>query len=118
MNKPPLPPTAQVIADVIGREATLILAGKVANRNLYIPYSLDDTHWIAKTIGYAKAHALKQEFGGLHMSLANCVHYYTRERNEHIKEDYLSGVSTITLADKYQISQRRVQHIVAGLIKR
>lgn len=114
-NPPPLPPTAQVIADVIGREATLILAGKVANRNLYIPYSLGQDHWIARTIGYAKAHALKQEFGGLHMSLATCDHYYTRERNERIKADYLTGTSTIALAGKYDVTQRRIQHIVAGL---
>jgi len=114
-NPPPLPPTAQVIADVIGRDATLLLAGKVANRNLYIPYSLDENHWIARVIGYAKAHALKQEFGGLHMSLATCDHYYTRERNELIKADYLNGISTIALASKYSVTQRRIQHIVAGL---
>ena len=114
-NPPPLPPTAQVIADVIGRDATLLLAGKVANRNLYIPYSLDEHHWIAKVIGYAKAHALKQEFGGLHMSLATCDHYYTRERNELIKTDYINGISTIALASKYSVTQRRIQHIVSGL---
>ena len=116
-NLPPLPATAQVIADIIGRDATLKLAGKVSNRNLYIPYNLDENHWISKTIGFAKAYALKQEYGGILISLASCVHYYTRERNELIKAEYLSGESTIKLAEKYEVTQRRIQHIVAGLKK-
>jgi hypothetical protein len=49
------------------------------------------------------------------MSLATCDHYYTRERNELIKTDYLNGISTIALASKYSVTQRRIQHIVAGI---
>lgn len=109
---PPLPETAQVIADVIGREATLKLASKVSNRNLYIPKRMEEHHWISRTIGYAKAYSLTQEFGGLLMSLATCEHYFTRERNAKVRADYLAGRSTLELATIYDLSQRRVQQIV------
>ena len=109
---PPLPETAQVIADVIGRDATLKLASKVSNRNLYIPKRTDEHHWISRAIGYAKAYALTQEFGGLLMSLATCEHYFTRERNAKVRADYQSGKSTLELALIYDLTQRRVQQIV------
>lgn len=114
---PPLPPTAQVIADVIGREATLRLASKVTNRNLYIPKRLDEGHWISRTVGYAKAHALMTEFGGLLMSLANCEHYHTRERNLVIRRQYAEGKSTLEIAEIHDLTQRRVQEIVKDLKK-
>ena len=112
-----LPATAQVIAEVIGREATLKLASKVKNRNLYIPKRVDDLHWISRTIGYAKAYALVQEFGGLLMSLATCEHYFTRERNARIRADYSAGRTTLELATIHDMTQRRVQQIVEDLRK-
>ena len=111
-NYIPLPPTAQVIADVIGREATLKLAGKVKNRHVYIPYRLDENHWISRTIGYAKAYALKESFGGLDLSLATCEHFYTRERNARIRDDYKAGKSTVELSAFYGLTIRRVQQII------
>lgn len=114
---PALPETAQVIAEVIGREATLKLASKVRNRNLYIPKRADEHHWISRTIGYAKAHALVQEFGGLLMSLATCEHYFTRERNARIRADYSAGKTTLELAAIHDMTQRRIQQIVEDLRK-
>ena len=112
---PALPETAQVIAEVIGREATLKLASKVRNRNLYIPKRADEHHWISRTIGYAKAHALVQEFGGLLMSLATCEHYFTRERNAKLRADYTAGRTTLELATIYDLTQRRVQQIIEDI---
>lgn len=114
-TRPALPETAQVIADVIGREATLRLAGKVSNRNLYIPKRMTEDHWIARSIGYAKAHALATEFGGLLMSLATCEHYFTRERNARIRSEFAAGKSTLELAAAHEMTQRRVQQIVEGI---
>lgn len=114
MNNPVLPETAQVIAEVIGREATLKLASKVRNRNLYIPKRMEEGHWIARSVGYAKALALTQEFGGLLMCLANCEHYWTHERNVRIVAEYKAGKSTLELAQIHEMTQRRVQQIVEG----
>lgn len=103
-----------MIADVIGREATLKLASQVRNRNLYIPKRLDEKHWLVSTIGWAKSHALTQEFGGLLLSLATCEHYYTRERNARIAAEHKAGKTTLNLAIAHGLSQRRIQQIVDG----
>lgn len=115
VEQTPLPETAQVIADVIGREATLKLAGMVQNRNVYVPKRVDEQHWIARSIGYAKAQALAQEFGGLLLPLATCGHYYTRERNAQMRAQFLAGASTNALAQQYGLTLRRAQQIVADL---
>ncbi len=117
MDHPPLPETAQVIANVVGRDATLKLASLVRNRNLYVPKRLDEGHWISKTIGHAKAVALVQEFGGLLMSLATCEHYFTQERNVRIRSDFKAGKSTLEIAQEHGMTQRRVQQIVENISK-
>jgi hypothetical protein len=69
----PLPPTAQVVADVIGREATLALAMSCLYRCLYVPKGkLGPDSYLVRTIGEEKAKLMQKEFIGMLLPLATC----------------------------------------------
>lgn len=109
---PPLPPTAQVIADVIGREPTLALASRAKYRALYVPYLIRDNHWIAVTVGRRLADALSYHFGGLHLPLAKCEAVSVHERNVSIRQAFRAGKTIEWLAKYHKLSARMVELIL------
>ena len=69
----PLPPTAQVVADVIGRDATLALAFTCQHRCVYVPGgSLRSNSYLVRTIGKEKAELMKRHFEGELLPMATC----------------------------------------------
>ena len=79
-----LPPTAQAVADVIGRDATLTLARSVKFRSLYIPKRLPAGHWLRDVLGDQAAEALAEEFQGMQLPLARCANVFREERDRRI----------------------------------
>jgi hypothetical protein len=111
--KRPLPESAQVIADIIGREATLALAGKVQHRALYIPkHPVPDRHMIPSLIGRQRAELLRVHFGGLLLPLAKCAEVHAAERDDSIRAGAKSGKTTRQLAELWGLTIRRVEQII------
>lgn len=110
MQSDDLPPSAQAIAEVIGREKTLQLAAVVNYRSLYVPYTLPDNHWIAHTIGIPAARKLRDELGGLSLPLAKCRSVSLRERDNRILEAYKMGVSKVIIASLLGMSVSGINH--------
>lgn len=106
LKPPPLPESAQVFADVIGREATLRLAAKSQYRACYVPKveNLDERHWIARAIGYARARHLARAFGGCHMVLASCRSIVKADRDARMVKSYLAGESPALIAQAHSVS--------------
>ncbi len=120
----PLPDSAQAIADVIGREATLHLARNlpynhiITNggtcRLLYIPKkkTLTNDYWLVKVIGLEKAKLLQEQFGGCLITLAKCADTLRGERNAKIVNAYKAGKSVGEIAALFGLAQRTIADIV------
>lgn len=111
-----LPPTVQAVADVIGMELALKLAREVRFRSLYVPFKLDEHHWISRCIGYPAALRLQAEFVGMLLPLANCRYYYRAralaERNRRIVDAHSKGIARADIAGLLGISLRTVQDVI------
>lgn len=120
----PLPDTAQAIADVIGREATLHLAkhlrydhlvtSRSTCRLLYIPKKkrLTQDYWLVQVIGLDKATLMQEQFGGCLLSLAKCADTLRGERNAKIVNAYKAGKSVPEIAALFGLAQRTISDIV------
>ena len=123
----PLPESAQMIADVIGRDATLHLARHLKYdhliydkgrrcRLLYIPKKkkLKDNYWLVTVVGLENATLLQQEFGGCLLNLATCSETLRGERNAKINDAYKSGKTILEISALFGISTRSVYDIVSN----
>jgi hypothetical protein len=123
----PLPESAQVIADIIGREMTLHLAKHLKYDNLYhsrrgqcrllyIPKlkKMTDDYWLVKVIGVDNAEKLQKEFGGCLITLASCHETLTGERNNKICNGYKAGKSINELSSLFGLSTRSIYYIVTN----
>jgi hypothetical protein len=109
-----LPETAQVIADIIGRQPTLILASMCKHRKLYVPNSFRDDYWITRAIGEDLAKRLHREFRGISLDLARCHAIHIRERNALIRRQYREGQSILDIIREHRMSLRAVRYVLAG----
>ncbi len=109
-----LPETAQVIADIIGRQPTLILASMCKHRKLYVPTSFRPDYWITRAIGEDLAKRLHREFRGISLDLARCHAIHIRERNAMIRRQYREGHSILDIIREHRMSLRAVRYVLAG----
>ncbi len=69
----PLPPTAQDIAEIIGKESALAIAFTTRHRCVYVPLGRLPSHsYLVRTIGEEKAKLLQRQFGGMLLPMATC----------------------------------------------
>ncbi|WP_163370949.1 hypothetical protein [Endozoicomonas acroporae] len=110
-----LPQSVQEIADVVGRENALKLAGR-ANGCLYVPQPrhMEESHWIAQLIGHEPAVALSEEFSGFILKPATCRFVYTNWRNQSIYEFHRQGLSNAAIAEKFCITERHIRNIISS----
>jgi hypothetical protein len=131
----PLPSSAQVIADVIGREATLKLAGMLRHNKLYVPMSMCRGHysqrwgksrkltfpgcccrghWIVDAIGEELAGKLGKTFAGEILDIAPCYKVVAYERNQRMRQMHEEGASVTELMSVTGLSKRAVFYVIAG----
>jgi hypothetical protein len=120
-----LPKSVQEIADVIGREAALLLIGalprsysgtpgKKSNKVImYVPTvaRLGADHQFVRIIGWHKAVALCKAFGGEIMYPANCADIYRAFRDDSILTMAKQGVKHALLAEWFGVSTRHVWNL-------
>lgn len=110
----PLPPTAQVVADVIGREATLALAMSCLYRCLYVPKGkLAPDSYLVRTIGEEKAKLMQREFCGMLLPLATCHHIAVFERQQRIRAAVAEGKTHAQVAVAYGLTVKWVRNLCA-----
>lgn len=112
MPTPPLPDTAQAVAEVIGRHATLLLADEVRFRSLYVPHRINVRHWIARAIGLGLAERLVEEFAGMQLPLAKCKAVRMAERDERIVAAHRKGITVNAIADLLKVSRFTVYRAI------
>jgi hypothetical protein len=119
-----LPASAQEIADVIGRAATLSLigqlprciAGKVRKKSsrviMYVPKRIGLDHPLVKMIGWVDASKLVKAFGGEIMRPANCAEIHRGFRDQAILQMLADGMKPALVAAAVGISERQVRNII------
>lgn len=116
-----LPPSAQEIADVIGRDRTLFLIGQLpqAGRRkwrvvLYIPKRIDPDHKLVRLIGWDDAMKLVRHFGGEILQPSNCRFLHREFRNAEVVRLWRAGEKLPLIADMVDLSYRQVRNIIAA----
>jgi hypothetical protein len=115
-----LPGSAQEIADVIGREKTLFLIGKLERSpsrswrvNLYIPKRMPLNHWLIELLGFDDAEKLRREFGGMILQPSNCQHVHRDFRNREVCRMAAEGMHAHQIAPAVGLTPRQVRNILA-----
>lgn len=110
----PLPPTAQVVADVIGRKDTLALAMSCLYRCLYVPKGrLASNSYLVRTIGEEKAKLMQREFAGMLLPLATCHHIAVFERQQRIRLAVEEGKTHAQVAVMFGVTVKWVKQLCA-----
>lgn len=109
---PLLPPTAAEVAQVIGREKTLLLAKSIRHRSLYVPKTLPESHWLRDIIGDEAAARLVAEFQGMQVPLAKCTRLAGAARNAKIYEMRARGASVPDISKYYGICESTIWTIL------
>lgn len=112
MQTAELPPTAQVVAEVIGRDATLRLARCVKFRSLFVPKSLPANHWLRDVLGDDAAERLSGEFPSMQLPLARCSNVYRADRDRRILAMREEGHSGEAIAKALGIPKSTVWTVV------
>lgn len=117
----PLPPSAQEIADVIGRERTLTLIGKLPPSGsrpwrvcLYVPRRIGPDHPLVGLIGWRDANLLVREFGGMILQPSNCRLLSRQWRRRGIIMLHQQGLTAKQIAEQVEMSARQVANIIAA----
>jgi hypothetical protein len=115
-----LPQSAQEIADVIGREKTLLLIGRLPRSpsrgwrvNLYVPKRMPLDHWLIELLGFEDAEKLRRMFGGEILQPSNCNHIARAFRNREVRRMAAEGLPAHQIAAVVDLTPRQVRNILA-----
>ena len=117
-----LPQSVREIAEAIGREAALLLIGRlpVCYRDagkkspkviLYVPKRLPPDHQLVEILGYPTARKLVDAFGGEILYPANCRFVFDRHRNAAVRQMIDAGARLPVVACLFGITERHVRNI-------
>ena len=117
-----LPQSVREIAEVIGREAALLLIGRlpVCYRDagkkspkviLYVPKRLPPDHQLVEILGYPTAQKLVDAFGGEILYPANCRAILAHQRNELVARMLDGGARPAIVAELFGMTERNVRNL-------
>ncbi|WP_052494015.1 Mor transcription activator family protein [Nitrosospira sp. NpAV] len=110
-----LPGILRDIAGLIGLPGTLTLVQHYGGVRLYIPKRFDPDHVLVKILGAAAVVKLIEHFGGEdHFDIPKALIASVAVRNAKIKVEY-GELSQRQLALKYDLTERQVRNILAGV---
>lgn len=117
-----LPPSAQEIADVIGRDRALFLIGNLPaaggrswRRVLYVPKRMGRDHPLVQLMGAEDAERLRRHFGGAILQPANCGYIARAFRDREVRRMAAEGVPVTSIAASVGLSDYRVREILRSV---
>lgn len=119
-----LPETVRLIAEVIGREQALYLAGHVVRWDrsghygkssyLYVPRRLTADHRLVHILGWESARRLAAAIGGETLPVAPCKSVFQRFRDAEVRRMASAGASNDNIANIFGLTVRHVRGIKAA----
>lgn len=117
-----LPPSAQEIADVIGREKALFLIGSLPRNSrrswrvcFYVPKVMPLDHWLIRLLGYRDAEKLRREFGGTILQPSSCSQLHRMFRNREVRRLHASGMHEHMIAETFDLTEKHVRSILGEI---
>lgn len=114
-----LPPSAQEIAEVIGRDRALFLIGNLPaaggrswRRVLYVPKRMGPDHPLVQLMGAEDAEKLRRHFGGAILQPANCGYIARAFRDREVRRMAADGLPVPSIAAAVGLSDYRVREIL------
>lgn len=121
LNAVQLPSTVQHIADVIGREAALMLVKRLprayskghtaGQAMLYVPHRLPPGHRLIEILGEHDARKLSRVFAGEVMLLAACAEIQSAFRNHALRVEMMRGTKAREICRLFCLSPSRARGI-------
>jgi Mor family transcriptional regulator len=108
-----LSPELAQVAEIVGRENALRIAGIFGDKNLYIPQVINTGHRLAEILGLELARSLSREFGGIVLKIPTCRHLERKHRNDSIIRLYNAGHRVEELAAMFKLTERAVFLIIS-----
>ncbi len=109
-----LPPTLREIHDLVGRQATLALVERYGGTHVHVPRRCRDDHALTLLLGREPAARFIHHFAGIRLYVAKMDAVLRAARDAEIRRLYDSGLSAARLAQKYDLSERRIWSILKG----
>lgn len=109
-----MPQALAELADVIGADVALELASRFGGRRVYIPMSATPDHPLAETLGLEAMSALVEYLGSGEFMVPSAKQLERFARDRAIRREHADGASCRTLAERYQLGERRVWEILAA----
>lgn len=112
-----LPQEVRQIAEVVGREKALYIAGRLLDPErkgcawLYIPKKLPDNHPLIELVGPEDAAALVSVFGGELFQIPPCYGVYRRFRDREIRRMMSEGYRQEWIAETFMVCVRTVRNV-------
>ncbi len=118
--KPDLPESMQVVAEVIGEDATMNLVARwpLTPRgciSIYVPERMPETHRLVQIIGLNPARLLSMRFAGEIIKLAAGGRLRSRQRRADMRSMVVGGASLHAVARLYAVSERTVRRACEGV---
>jgi hypothetical protein len=122
-----LPRSVQEVADVIGRDAALLIVNSLPRSYsesrrrsgrvvFYVPKVMQESHPVAVLIGPNLAEKLCKHFGGEIVRLAACCGAMKADRDSTIMEMKRSGDTPQCIAREFGITDRQVRNILREMV--
>lgn len=94
-------------------DACLKFIRAYAGRRLYVPRKLHPLHRLCELLGEASAAQLVKARGGEYLAIPRAETWWRARRNDMLRSSYDGGLSQETVANRYHLSRRHVQRILA-----
>ena len=105
----PLPGELEEIANLVGRQKALMIAGRYGGKSLGIPIDPKPNHKLTEVVGLEDAIKISKEFRGITLCIPRCEHILRAYRNRMIIRRYKAGESIEALALDFEVSTRLIQ---------
>lgn len=111
-----MPAESEILVGEISDAAIKQLVAVFGGRRIYVPYSLNPNHAIAKAIGIAQARRLSETYGGspIFIPKTHCV--IRRMRNLDILSAIINGEPISAIAQRYGMTARNVRIITHKML--
>jgi Mor family transcriptional regulator len=101
------------VVDITDEDTAMQLVNHFGGRRVYIPKYPREGKGIAQAIGLKAASKLAARYGGDYLHIPFCQALKQEMRDRQILSARQQGAKTAELAKQFNLSQRRVQEIIA-----
>lgn len=106
-----LPESLRAIADYCGEDIMWTIWENYGGGRLHVPLRVEPDHTLSQLLGFANACRFCQQFGGEFLTIAKGEAAKRAVRNAMIRQAKHEGLDNLTLARRFQLTDRQIMKI-------